>query len=183
MVMPNAAPLYSADELRAWPDDGQRYEVVHGELLVSPAPRFWHQELVDRLLVALRLYLVREPIGSANSSPADISWDERTLVQPDLFVVALDEARTGDWARIKTLLLAVEVLSPSSHRADRVIKRQLYQAHGVGTYWIVDTDARRVELLTPTATAPVLLIDRLTWHPDGAIEPFVMSLEELFRPM
>jgi len=109
-----AVTYYTADMMRALPDDGQRYELVHGELLVTPAPRPWHQEIVKRLLVALEGYLSRRPIGHVLASPADISWTDDSLVQPDVFVVALDEARTLDWARMKTLLLAVEVLSPST---------------------------------------------------------------------
>ncbi len=77
------APVYyTADMVRALPDDGNRYEVVYGELLVSPAPRLWHQEVAQRLLVALRVYLEREPVGHVLASPADISWGPDVLVQP-----------------------------------------------------------------------------------------------------
>ena len=66
-----AAPTYfTADMVRALPDDGQRYEVVHGELLVTPAPRLWHQEIVRRLLIGLSAYLAREPVGHILTSPA-----------------------------------------------------------------------------------------------------------------
>src|SRR6185295_1654352 len=89
-----AAPLYyTAEMVRAMPDDGNRYEVVYGELLVTPAPRPWHQVLVQRLIVALAAYLNREPAGLVLSSPADISWGADVLVQPDVFVVPTDEAR------------------------------------------------------------------------------------------
>ena len=67
-----AAPLYyTADMVRALPDDGNRYEVVYGELLVTPAPRLQHQELVRRLLVALSRYLEANPVAHALASPAD----------------------------------------------------------------------------------------------------------------
>ena len=68
------------------------------------------------------------------SSPADISWSDDTLVQPDLFVADLVEARTMDWARMKTLLLVVEVLSPGTARYDRFTKRRLYQEVNVPVY-------------------------------------------------
>jgi Uma2 family endonuclease len=90
-----AAPTYwTADMVRALPDDGNRYEVVYGELLVTPAPRVWHEVLVQRLLVAFDAYLRREPVGIVLGSRADISWADDVLVQPDVFVVPLDEART-----------------------------------------------------------------------------------------
>ena len=97
--MAMAPPLYyTADMVRALPDDGNIYEVVHGELLVTPAPRPWHEEVAHRLLETVRAYLRREPIGHAFGSRSDLSWGLRdVLVSPDLFVVTLDEARRLDW--------------------------------------------------------------------------------------
>lgn len=118
---------YSAEMVRSLPDDGSRYETAHGELLVTPAPRAWHQELVAGLLEAIRAYPRQERAGHLLCSPADISWGPDTLVQPDLFVVPLAQARTLDWAAMQDLKLVVEVLSPSSSRADRFTKRRLYQ--------------------------------------------------------
>ena len=177
-----AAPIYfTADQVRALPDDGNRYEVVGGELLVTPSPRAWHQEIVARLLIALRGYLEHQPVGHAFHAPADISWRPDTLVQPDVFVAAIEQARTLDWAQIRNLLLAVEVLSPSSARADRFTKRLEYQRQGVATYWIVDADAEVVEVWTPEDTAPRFERGRLVWHPAGASAPFHLALAELFR--
>ena len=178
------APTYhTADMVRALPDDGNRYEVVHGELLVTPAPRPLHQVVLGRLQLALGNYLEREPIGQLLASPADISWGPDILVQPDLFVVDLVEARTLDWRRMRTLLLAVEILSPSSGRADRFTKRRLYQQQGVPCYWIVDPDGRTVEAWTPGAMFPIVERHRVIWHPAGARDPFTLPLEELFRPV
>ena len=176
-----AVTYYTADLVRALPDDGRRYEVVHGELLVTPAPRAWHQEIVTRLLVALRDYLARHPAGHVLPSPADLSWSDDTLVQPDVFVVPIEEARTLDWQQMKTLLLAVEVLSPTTARADRFTKRRLYQEVGVPTYWIVDPDRRCVEVWTPEAEFPAVEWEAVTWRPAGADQPLTIRLEELFR--
>jgi Uma2 family endonuclease len=179
-----AAPIYyTAEMVRALPDDGNRYETVHGELLVTPAPRAWHQEVLARLHVALRAYLESNPVGLALASPADISWGPDILVQPDLFVVAPDEARTMDWRRMRTLLLAVEVLSPTTARHDRFTKRRLYQEVGVATYWVVDPDAHEVEVWTPDDAFPLVARDELVWAPSGAGVPFGLSLERLFRPL
>lgn len=179
-----ATIYYTADMVRALPDDGNTYEVVHGELLVSPAPRPWHEEVGIRLLIAVRLWLVRHPVGHAYSSRSDLSWGLRdVLVSPDLFVVPLDEARALDWQVLRTVLLAAEVLSPSSTRADRFTKRRLYQEQGVPLYWVIDPDARSVEVGRPTDDLPITELDMLTWHPAGAAEPFTLSLAELFRPL
>jgi Uma2 family endonuclease len=179
-----AAPIYyTADMVRAMPDDGNRYEVVYGELLVTPSPRPWHQVLVQRLSLALGKYLEREPAGSLLESPADISWGPDVLVQPDVFVVPLDEIRTLTWGRIQTLLLVAEVLSPSTSRADRFLKRLRYREAGVPLYWVVDGDAHSVEVWTPADDFPRVEREALVWHPAGAREPFTLALEELFRPL
>ncbi len=177
-----AAPTYfTADMVRALPDDGRRYEVVHGELLVTPAPRLWHQEIVRRLLAALGTYLDRHRVGHVLPAPADISWAPDMLVQPDVFVVPLDQARTLLWSEIHRLLLVVEVLSPSTARADRFTKRRWYQEAAVPLYWIVDPDARAVDIWTPAAEFPATERERLMWDPGGAPVPFVLELAELFK--
>jgi Uma2 family endonuclease len=179
-----AAPVYfTADQVRALPDDGNRYEVVYGELLVTPAPRAWHQEVIGRLWYELRTYLRREAVGHLFQSPADISWGPDTLVQPDLFVVRLDQARTMDWASMRDLLLVTEVVSPSSSRADRFVKRIRYREAGVPVYWVVDGDERMVEVWTPSDDFPVIERERLIWQPTGAGTAFTLFLEELFRPL
>ena len=185
MGMPDLpTPTYwTAEMVRALPDDGRRYEVVHGELLVTPAPRVWHQELVGRLYLALSRYLMEEPVGHLFFSPADISWDRDTLVQPDLFVADLAEARTLDWTAIRSLRFVAEVLSPSTARHDRFAKRRRYQEAGVATYWIVDPDTRTVEVWTPTDLFPLIEGETLTWHPIGASRPFTLLLPDLFRPL
>lgn len=179
-----AAPLYyTAEMVRALPEDGNRYEVVHGELLVTPAPRMWHQVVATRLEFALRQYLDRQPFGLMMHAPADISWSSDTLVQPDIFVVPLEDARTLDWTRLRRLLLVIEILSPSTARADRFAKRRLYQEVGVPVYWIVDADARTVEVWTPERRFPLVERVRVMWQPADAPEPFGVELQELFRPI
>jgi len=104
-------------------------------------------------------------------------------VQPDVFVVPLEEARTGDWRRMRTLLLIAEVLSPSSARADRFTKRRRYQEAGVPLYWVVDGDAHTVEVWTSETEFPHIERERVTWHPAGADRPLTIELRDLFRPI
>ena len=184
MSMPDTlTPVYwTADMARRLPDDGNRYEVVYGELLVTPAPRAWHQVLVLRLAMALQLYLERTPgVGMCFVSPADISWGEDVLLQPDVFVAPWEQARTLAWSAIRDLLLVAEVLSPSTPRHDRFTKRRRYQEAGVPLYWIVDGDARQVEVWAPTDTFPRFERERLVWQPVGAAAAFTLALEDLFR--
>jgi Uma2 family endonuclease len=179
-----AQPIYyTADMVRALPDDGNTYECVYGELLVTPAPRPWHEVLVKRLGFELEAYLRREPVGELIGSRSDISWDRDVLIQPDLFVVLSEEARTLDWARMKTLLLVVEVLSPSSLRYDRFTKRRRYQEAGVPVYWIVDGDQGIVEVWTPEARFPSIEREQIEWRPAGSSTRLVLPLKTLFRPI
>jgi Uma2 family endonuclease len=179
-----AAPIYwTAEMVRQLPDDGNRYEVVYGELLVTPGPRFDHQVLVSRLFLPLGNYLAHEPVGIVLTSPADISWGRDVLVQPDLFVVTFAEAQTRDWSRLRSLLPVIEVLSPSTTRADRFTKRRRYQEAGVRLYWVVDGTEQHVEVWTPDAEFPTIERERLVWHSPGAGTPFMFELAELFRPV
>ncbi len=179
-----AAPVYwTAEMVRALPEDGNRYECVYGELLVSPAPRPWHEEIVARLFILLRAYAERENIGHVFGSRSDISWSDDTLVEPDVLVLPLSEARTLTWSAMKSLKLAVEVLSPSSLRADRFTKRKLYQDVRIPDYWIVDADAHEIELWTPDVRFPTVERDRVTWAPAGASQPLVIELAQLFKPI
>ena len=183
MGMPDLlTPVYwTADMARRLPEDGNRYEVAYGELLVTPAPRLWHQQLVGRLQVALANYLERQPAGVVLTSPADISWGPDVLLQPDVFVVPVEQARTLEWSAIRDLLLVVEVLSPSNPNHDRFTKRRRYQESGVPGYWIVDGDARQVEVWAPDDRFPRIERVTLVWSPPGAGEPFTLALEALFR--
>lgn len=182
MAMPDTARTYTLDEVLALPDDGNRYELVHGDLVVTPAPTLGHQRIVARLHARLFDYQRANPgIAEVLMSPADITFGGEELVQPDIFVVPLDELH-GSWEGIQTLLLTVEVESPSSGRSDRVVKRPFYQEHGVATYWIVDPDAHLVEVWRPHDSRPEIVTDVLRWRvTDGAPE-LEIALADVFAP-
>jgi Uma2 family endonuclease len=166
--------------VRGLPEDGNRYETVRGELLVTPAPREPHQWVLGRLYLSLGNYLEQEGIRGLYFSPADISWGADTLVQPDLFVVAEAEADTREWARMRTLLLTVEVVSASSTRADHFTKRHLYQDKAVQNYWVVDVDRKEVELWTPDSPFPTVARERLVWRHPAATGSCIIPLARLF---
>jgi Uma2 family endonuclease len=184
MAMPAALDrYYTRAEVLAFPEDGNRYELVHGELLVSPSPRWRHQRVIGNLFTTLREYVRANGLGEALFSPADISFGglNDVLVQPDVFVVGAEYRGETEWEVIRSLLLVAEVLSPSTARFDRFTKRRLYQEMRVPLYWIIDAELRRVEVWTPDATAPVFEGERLTWHPPGAAAALVVELAALFE--
>ncbi len=139
--------------------------------------------MLQRLLVLLHGYLEGAPQhAEVLPSPADISWGEEILVQPDLFVVPRDQV-TNDWSSYKTLLLAVEIVSPTTGHADRVVKRRLYQHQGVGTYWIVDPSAQVVEVWHPEDDRPEIVTDVLKWRVAPDAPECEIELGGLFREL
>ena len=181
MGMPHAAEPWTAERVRALPDDGQRYELIDGQLVVSPSPLPLHQECVTRLIVLLQPWLEVSGAGRLLASPADISLGEDEILQPDLFVYRTADGKPlRDWGDITELLLAVEVLSPSTARYDRQLKRHRYQRAGVPEYWIVDLDSRLIERWRPDDTRPEVLFDNMTWQPPGASEALTLDLAGLW---
>jgi Uma2 family endonuclease len=163
------------------PDDGSRYEVIDGELFVTPSPAWRHQLAVGRLYRLLADYLDRERVGCAFIAPADVVFSPKRGVQPDLFVVPLVDGRPPNhFDEVRQLLLVAEVLSPNTARADRVVKRTLYRDEQVAEYWIVDLDSRTVERSTPSEARPEILERRVEWAPADASNPLAIDLEAYF---
>lgn len=180
MSMP-AARYFTAEAVRALPEDGQRYETVHGELLVTPAPGGRHQPLLSDLHLVLGKYLEAHSVTGLLWSPADISFGDDTLVQPDLFVADIARfLRTREWADVTTLHLVIEVISPSSARVDRFAKRRLYQEQGIPEYWIIDIEQELVEVWTPGAHFPRIERERLNWRHPLLEESCTVDLRKLF---
>lgn len=177
-----ARQYYTAEMVRNLPDDGNRYETVYGELLVSPSPRPRHQIVGARLFVALSNYLEENPGALALYSPADLSFGrDDVLVQPDIFVLRPEDASFKAWDTVGRLLLAIEILSPSTARHDRFTKRRLYQELGADEYWIVDPDGGAVEVWTPEAHFPRVETASVSWVAPGSRTPLVLDLASLLR--
>lgn len=125
---------FTADDLDTLPDDGNRYELLDGELLVTPSPRVRHQAVSLELGVLLRQSL--PPGLRVLAAPMDVRFGPKRQLQPDLLVVR-DEGL--DAVRVESVpLLVVEVLSPGTRSRDQVTKRRAYEQEGVASYWIVD---------------------------------------------
>jgi Uma2 family endonuclease len=166
------------DESRAWP----RYELIGGELLVTPGPRPRHQFAVQELAVLLDRYVREARLGHVLTSPSALELHPESIVQPDVFVfppMVLDE-REPVWTDIRSLLLTVEVISPSSVRIDRVEKRDYYMDAEVSEYWVVDLDARQVERWRRNVETPEVVRETLEWLPSPRIEPLRIDLPALF---
>lgn len=181
MGMPHAAEPWTAALVRTLPHDGNRYELVSGQLVVTPAPRGLHQTALTALYDRLAPYVRRSGLGYLLWSPADISLGEDEVLQPDLFVArTASGSPVRDWGDVTGLVLAIEVASPASARQDRTLKRIRYQRAEVPEYWVVDLDARRVERWRPHDLQPERLVERLGWRPDPARDGLEIDLAGYF---
>jgi Uma2 family endonuclease len=172
---------WSPSDLALLPDDGNRYECIDGALLVTPAPNRVHQLLVVGLITRFSAYCGSSARLQALLSPADIRLEPGSVVQPDVFVYYRPAGGlAGDWATIERLAVAVEILSPGSHRQDRITKRALYQRTAVDEYWIVDPDARCVERWRAGDGQPDVITTSLRWSPEGMGAPLEIDLPILF---
>lgn len=137
-------------DLEQLPEDiSQRQEIILGELFVSPSPVPNHQVVLGNLFMQLSTHVAERRLGLVLMAPVDVKLTEYNLVVPDLLFVARDRlAIIGAQAIEGAPDLVVEILSPSTARQDRVRKLALYATHGVREYWLVDSGAKRLQVLT-----------------------------------
>ena len=130
------------------PSDGKRYEIHDGELSVTPTPTFRHQWILAELLGVLRVHVAAHDLGEVVPAPITVVLADTSIVEPD--IVYIEKARMSIVGARGTIdgasTLAVEILSPSTARIDRQTKKQLFERYGVPYYWIVDADARTIDV-------------------------------------
>lgn len=188
MAMPVLSPppvpdrdLWTVADLEALPDDGNRYEILHGELLVTPLPSVGHQRVSRRLLVLL-VDWCRQHTGWEILAPGGVFVSETTWLEPDIAVYPAPEGQHGDWRQMPPPVLVVEVQSPSTARRDRHRKRPAYLAHGVREVWVVNEAKRAIERWTPASEFPETNQGSITWTPDPAKPSLTLDDGELFGP-
>jgi len=182
MAMPVAHTEWTVELIDELPEDGNRYELLDGELIVTPAPTDVHQLVAGELNARLLAYLRPQKVARTLMSPADVRRPDRrrNRVQPDVFVVRLHEGQRPAYPYdITDLLLAVEVVSPSSITTDYQRKRDLYVGAGV-EYWVIDADARTVAVWRQGGSPGALFTDRLEWQPEGMSSALTIDLREFF---
>ena len=184
MVMPLQRTHWTVEMLAELPDDGCRYEVIDGELFVTPAPSYVHQRAIAALFKLIEPYA--EQIGlDSLFAPIAVTFSEQREVQPDAVVLPKrsDGRRATRFSDVSRLILAVEVLSPSTQRVDRNEKRRLYRQEGVPEYWMVDTTERVFERWRPESEMPEVLEHTIAWQPLPSHEPLQIDLVKFFREL
>lgn len=182
MSLPGSRFTYK--DYRLLPDD-RRYEIIEGELLVTPAPSARHQMILTRLLVRVGAFVEQSRLGLLLAAPTDVILAEDIVIQPDLLYVA--ENRKGivnpEGGIHGTPDLVVEILSPSTAERDRQVKRKLYAKYGVREYWMIDPPSKTAEVLTLSQG----LLETWQVFPDGTtltsplLPGLVITVAELFH--
>jgi Uma2 family endonuclease len=157
-----------------------RYELVGGELLVTPGPSWRHQRVVLSLALLLQPYLARQGLGEVLLGPAEMPLNADEYYEPDIFVVPFLGGRPREKTEAHGALLVCETLSPGSSRHDRITKRRAFQRLRIAEYWVIDVDARAFEIWRPEDERPALIDDRVVWLPPGANVPFELDVAGFF---
>jgi Uma2 family endonuclease len=182
--MPASRTDWTVEMVDALPDDGRRYEIIDGELFVTPAPSDVHQLVVGALHARLRAYMRPSSVGRALMSPSDVRRGDRRCnrIQPDVFVVRMIAGSRPPYPfDLADLLLAVEVESPSNSDYDYQTKRELYLRNGVPEYWIVSPAARTFARWRDVEEPGEVLTAALNWQPAGMDKALEFNLPEFFE--
>lgn len=164
-------------------DEGAPYQLIDGELVMSPSPTRSHQAVLLRLALMLQRFVVENSLGEVYVAPFDVKFSETEVYQPDLLFISADRLTIIAEQQVNGAPdLVVEVLSPATGYYDLTKKRRVYEVSGVKEYWIVDPTERTVEVLenvegTYKTAAKAHQKGRV---PSRVLEGFEIDLERLF---
>ena len=147
-LSPPVSPVkFTYEDFLLFPDDGKRHELLDGDHLMSPAPRIKHQDVSLNLAALIKDFLKQTGGGRIFVAPTDVVLSDLDVVEPDLVYVSAARAAIITEKNIQGVPdLVVEILSESSRKTDEIIKRELYERHGVSEYWIIDPELETVKV-------------------------------------
>jgi Uma2 family endonuclease len=176
MHMVTTTHRWARADLGRLPDDGNRYEVLDGELFVTPQAAYRHQAIAFDLAFALQRYCIDHDIGRV-VGPGAVVFDQNEL-QPDVQVIPGHHPPQADteWEQLPLPLLVAEVLSDSTRQRDFGKKKAAYERLGIATYWIVDPGKRRVIAMSVRSAEPEIVTDVLRWQPRGDLPPLEIPI-------
>ncbi|MEW6302001.1 MAG: Uma2 family endonuclease [Verrucomicrobiota bacterium] len=157
MLKSAPGPITAAD-LRELPQGPPYYQLIEGDLFMSPTPSYFHQRIVLKIALILSAYLEKNPIGEITIAPSDVELSEHNVFEPDLYYVANERKHIITKQGVSGAPnLVVEVLSPGTAKFDKGVKRQVYARHDVKELWLVDPDAKEIAVyhLQESADKPV----------------------------
>jgi Uma2 family endonuclease len=147
MRIPEGKIVLTYEDYLLLPNDRNRYEILEGELTVTPAPGTKHQTASGNLFVLLAHYIKERDLGKLFHAPIDLILESTSVLQPDLLFVSKARQRIITEKAIEGVPdLVIEILSPGTSRTDRLTKAQIYARYGVPVYWIVDPEQEVLEI-------------------------------------
>lgn len=177
MVMPTALRQFTVDDLETFPQDGSRYEVLYGILLVTPQASFPHQIVAARLTVQLGAFLEAEPSAQL-SAPGAVQVRPSVHLEPDILIGSWP--RVQRWDAVRDHWLAVEISGGGSRMYDRENKRDAYLELGVREVWLLDLDQRCIFVSRPGAEKDLRHDSSVTWTSPGG-RKLEVDVQALFR--
>jgi Uma2 family endonuclease len=178
MQMATRTKKWTLAELHSLPDDGNKYELIHGELFVTPAPSEEHETILARLTRILDPYANANGLGFVYRPRAVVRF-KGSEAEPDLMVRQPKVGRGRDWDNAPVPSLIVEVLSGSTRRRDLGPKREFYLEVGVPEYWIIDAEREEIHVVR-AGQQDTVASDKIFWSPGGATDPLVVSVPAVF---
>ncbi|HEY9466737.1 MAG TPA: Uma2 family endonuclease [Vicinamibacterales bacterium] len=179
MLMANETKRWTLAEVHSLPEDGNKYELIHGELFVTPAPTYQHETILARLTRVLEPYVAANDLGLIYHPRAVFRVRDQIEVEPDLMVRSTHPSSEPSWETAPLPILVVEVASDTTRRRDRLQKRSVYMNASIPDYWIIDGDTRSIRAIRP-GEEDVVATDTLTWAPAGAAAPLAIEVARLF---
>lgn len=176
---------FTYEDYLLFPDDGKRHEIIDGEHYMSPAPSTRHQRISRRLLTAIDNFLKLYKGGEVFCAPCDVVLSDLDVIQPDILFVSTDRSSIITERCIKGAPdFIIEIISEWTRKSDEVIKRKLYERHGIQEYWIVDPELETVKVYRMAEHGYVRLAE---WSKEGGdtittplLPGFQLSLAEVF---
>jgi Uma2 family endonuclease len=180
-----AENLVTIDDFRKLPQGPPYYQLIQGRLLVSPSPNRYHQVLCQNLFFILRKFLEVKPVGDVFLSPSDVYLTGYDAYQPDLYFVSnANAAILTPQGAAGAPDLVIEILSPGTAHYDRDLKRKVYAQTGVKELWLIDPDAKEIQVLhlSQAGKKPSVVRGADSKFSSALLPGLVISTSEVFKP-
>jgi Uma2 family endonuclease len=174
----------TADDYRALPEGGKRYQLIEGDLYMSPSPNRFHQEISLNIALCIGNYLKSHPVGKVFDAPLDVYLNNDNVFQPDLVFIARENYRVLTDAGIEGVPdLVIEILSPGTAKLDRNLKQRVYAQCGVKEMWLVDPETTTVAVyyLQQNASQPAAVYSIADRFTSSFLPDLVFSVADFFK--
>jgi Uma2 family endonuclease len=171
--------IWTIEALATLPDDGNRYELLHGELLVTSLPSNRHQSVAAALGHLLYSWCLAHA-GWAVRGPGGVEMSRTSWLMPEVALYAMPLHSNAEWKHVPAPVLVIEILRRAARKRDRHRKRPAYLAFGVREVWTVDAKLRLIEQWSAASEFPVTVDQSFTWTPSPELEPIVFDFDMIF---